>query len=147
MPENINFGNPNTYPTNFFAEAEMEQQKTQQNSEQKRVNVKEQYNVTKENIFSFLNNKATTILAFATAFAIGFALKDFMGSLVQNIFQPILMNLIMLIDRNDYLPITPIIREKNPQVDIAKFLGSILVVKFIVILMYFMNKYEHLFLF
>lgn len=147
MPENVNFGNPNVQPSNFFLEAEEERQKTNQFTSQQKANVKQQYSVTKENIFSFLNSKATTILAFATAIAIGLALKDFMGALVLNIFQPILMNIILLIDKNDYLPITPIIREKNPQIDIAKFLGSILIVKLVIILMYFLNKYEHLFLF
>jgi hypothetical protein len=34
MPENVNYGDPNAYPTNFFAEAAMEQQKTEQNASQ-----------------------------------------------------------------------------------------------------------------
>ena len=65
----------------------------------------------------------------------------------QSIFQPLLMNIIMFIDSNNYLPITNLLREKNPQIDIAKFLGSILTVKIVIILLYLMNKYENLFLF
>ena len=34
MPENVNYGDPNAYPTNFFAEAAMEQQQTEQNISQ-----------------------------------------------------------------------------------------------------------------
>ena len=34
MPENVNYGDPNAYPTNFFTEAAMEQQKTEENASQ-----------------------------------------------------------------------------------------------------------------
>jgi len=152
MPENVNFGTPNVNPTNFFLEAEMEQQKTDQNSSQNQTqsteskqSFKEKYNLNKENMLSFLNHKTTNILTFATAVAIGLTFKDLINSFVFNIFQPILMTLIITIDKNNYLSITNIIREKNPQIDIGKLLGSILVVKFVVILMYFINKHSHLF--
>jgi large-conductance mechanosensitive channel len=152
MPENVNFGTPNVNPTNFFLEAEMEQQKTDQNSSQNQTqsseskqNFKEKYNLNKENLLSFLNLKTTNILTFATAVAIGLTFKDLINSFVFNIFQPILMNIILALDKNNYLSITSIIREKNPQIDIGKLLGSILVVKFVVVLMYFINKHSHLF--
>ena len=144
------FVNSMVYPSNFYTETGTvtEQVKPENNSSEKGINIKEKYNsVNKENLFLFLNNKPVTILAFATAFAVGFALKDFVGAFVQNIFQPLLMNLIMLIDRNNYLPFTSYLREKNPQVDIARFLGAILTVKIVIILLYLMNKYENLFLF
>lgn len=152
MPENVNYGNPNAYPTNFFAEAEMEQQQTEQNScqmnqvqsEQSKGNIRD-IEINNDKILNFLNIKATTILTFATAVAIGFALNNLMSSLVHNVIQPILFSIIITFDKNDYLPITAGLREKNQPLDFSKFLGSILVVKLVVILMYLMNKYDHLF--
>jgi large-conductance mechanosensitive channel len=140
------FVNSSMYPGNFYQENENKNDSTTE--EQSSPNLLEKVNkVDKENLFTFLNTKPTTILAFATAFAVGFALKDFVGAFVQSIFQPLLMNIIMFVDSNNYLPITNLIREKNPQIDIAKFLGSVLTVKIVIILLYLMNKYENLFLF
>ena len=149
MPENVNYGDPNAYPTNFFAEAAMEQQQTEQNisqmnqvkSQQSQQN-KSNTSIDKDHIFNFLNIKATTILTVATAVAIGFTLNNLMTSLVHNVIQPILFSIIIALDKNDYLPITAGLREKNLPLDFSKFLGSILIVKLVVIFMYFMNKYE-----
>ena len=152
IPENVNYGDPNAYPTNFFTEAAMEQQKTEQNasqinqlqSQQTQQNKNEtDTNINKDNIFKFLNLKATTILTVATAVAIGFTLNNLMSSLVHNIIQPIIFNIIITLDKNDYLPITAGLREKNVPLEPSKFFGSLLVVKLVVIFMYFMNKYEY----
>jgi len=140
------FVNSSMYPGNFYQEDEKKNDLTTE--EQSSPSLLEKINnVDKKYLFNFLNSKPTTILAFATAFAVGFALKDFVSAFVQSIFQPLLMNIIMFIDSNNYLPITNLLREKNPQIDIAKFLGSVLTVKIVIILLYLMNKYENLFLF
>ena len=148
MPENVNYGDPNAYPTNFFAEAAMDQQKTDQNANQQanqqanQKNTTEKYTLDKDKVFNFLNIKATTILTVATAVAIGFTLNNLISSLVHNVIQPIIFNIIMTLDKNDFLPITAGLREKNLPLDFSKFFGSILIVKLVIILMYFMNKYE-----
>ena len=147
MPENVNYGDPNAYPTNFFAEAAMDQQKTDQNAKQanqqaNQKNTTEKYTLDKDKVFNFLNIKATTILTVATAVAIGFTLNNLISSLVHNVIQPIIFNIIMTLDKNDFLPITAGLREKNLPLDFSKFFGSILIVKLVIILMYFMNKYE-----
>ena len=99
------FVNSSMYPGNFYQEDEKKNDLT--TDEQPSSNLLEKINnVDKTNLFTFLNAKPTTILAFATAFAVGFALKDFVGAFVQSIFQPLLMNIIMFIDSNNYLPIT-----------------------------------------
>jgi hypothetical protein len=152
MPANVNYGDPNAYPTNFFAEAAMEQQKTEQNASQMNQVQSQQIqqnknktdtSIDKDHIFSFLNIKATTILTVATAVAIGFTLNNLMSSLVHNVIQPILFNIIVTLDKNDFLPITAGLREKNLPLDFSKFFGSLLIVKLVVIFMYFMNKYEY----
>jgi len=150
MPENVNYGDPNAYPTNFFTEAAMEQQKTEQiasqfnqvQSQQSQQN-KSDTKIDKDHIFTFLNSKTTTILTVATAVAIGFTLNNLMTSLVHNVIQPMLFSIIITLDKNDYLPITAGLREKNLPLDFSKFLGSILIFKLVVIFMYFMNKYEY----
>jgi len=152
MPENVNYGDPNAYPTNFFAEAAMEQQKTEQNASQinqpqgqqtQQNKNKTDTSINKDTIFSFLNVKAITILTVATAVAIGFTLNNLISSLVHNVIQPIIFKIIVSIDKNDYLPITAGLREKNLPLDFSKFFGSLLIVKLVVIFMYFMNKYEY----
>ena len=152
MPENVNYGDPNAYPTNFFTEAAMEQQKTEQNASQinqpqgqqtQQNKNKTDTSINKDKIFNFLNIKTTTILTVATAVAIGLTLNNLMTSLVQNVLQPIIFKIITSIDKNDYLPITAGLREKNLPIDFSKFLGSMLIVKLVIIFMYFMNKYEY----
>ena len=152
-PENVNYGDPNSYPTNFPLEANQEQKKADQISNQIKINEQQ---LTEQNtngntkngdkntdeILAFVNNKASTILAFATAVAIGLALKDLMGALVMNILQPSLMMFIMYMDKNDYLPITASLREKNVQIDVSKFLGSILIFKLVVASMYLIYKFS-----
>ena len=148
MPANVNYGDPNAYPTNFFAEAAMEQQKTEQNASQINQSQPQQnknktdISINKDSIFSFLNTKAITILTVATAVAIGFTLNNLITSLVHNVIQPIIFKIITTIDKNDFLPITAGLRETNLPLDFSKFFGSLLIVKLVIILMFFMNKYE-----
>lgn len=95
-------------------------------------------------ICKFLNIKVTTILTFSIAIAIGFALKDFMNGLVINILQPSIMSIIMYVDSNNYLPITQSLREKQVTIDVAKFLGNLLVLKLVIGSMYFVYKYSNI---
>ena len=145
FPNNNFNNNPNIYSTNFPLENTQEQQKnqTQNTNTSSGMNVvQEMNNINKDKVFNFLNTKTTTILTFASAVAIGLSLKDFVGALVLNIFQPCLMLLIITLDRNNYLPITETIREKNPQIDIAKFLGATLILKLVLFCMYLIFKYS-----
>ena len=154
MPENINYGDPNSYPTNFPLDARQEQYKSEQISSQIKINEQQlteqsaNSNGSKKNekktdeVMEFLNIKATTILTFATAVAIGLALKDFMGALVVNILQPSIIMLITTLDKNEYLPITTALKERNAQIDFTKFFGASLVLKLVVVSMYFIYKYS-----
>ena len=96
---------------------------------------------TKKNNFKKLIMKSNTILTFAIAVAIGFALKDFMNSLVYNIIQPCLMKTIMYFDSNNILPMTQGLREKGVTIDVSKFLGNILVIKLVIGSMYILYTY------
>jgi large-conductance mechanosensitive channel len=146
-PANISFENPNDSPMNFPASVPSEQpQVPKQNEDEKKEEDSSKFQKpdTSE-VINFLNTKATTILTFSIAIALGFALKDFMNALVYNIIQPSLMTMIMYFDSNNYLPITQSLREKQVTIDVAKFLGNMLVLKLVIGSMYFMYKYSSTF--
>ena len=144
-PANISFENPDDTPMDY----PMSVPKEQQTQEQTQTQTKEQSNSNRLNIdkpntsqaFKFLNMNANTILTFAIAVAIGFALKDFMNSLVYNIIQPLLMKTIMYFDSNNILPITQGLREKGVTIDVSKFLGNMLVIKLVIGSMYILYTY------
>ncbi len=137
-PSNISFENPNDNQIDYPMSVPQEQPR--QNSKEKEVN---SVNPNTDEVFKFLNTKVTTILTFSIAIAIGFALKDFMNALVVNILQPSIMLIIMYFDSNNYLPITQNLREKQVSIDVAKFLGNLLVLKLVIGSMYFVYKYSN----
>lgn len=141
-PANVYFGNPNDNPTTFPAELPKETQPIQKPQQTQQTEDKKDNNSSVDEIFKFLNKNANTILTFSIAIAIGFALKDFMNAFVLNILQPAVMLLIMSIDKNNYLPITEGLREKNISIDIPKFLGNLLILKLVIGSMYLINKYS-----
>jgi flagellar biosynthesis/type III secretory pathway M-ring protein FliF/YscJ len=146
-PANVNFGNPNDNPTTFPAEMPKEQQIQQPQQQQDQSQDKKDKSssgITVDEIFKFLNKNVNTILTFSIAIAIGFAFKDFMNDLVIYILQPSMMLLIMTIDKNNYLPITESLREKNISINIPKFLGSMLILKLVIGSMFLVNKYSNL---
>jgi len=141
LPENINYGNPNANPASYqFYNNQVTENKEVPNNKNSDNKSKD----TNDKIFNFLNIETSTILTFAIAMAIGFGIKDFLNSMVMNILQPTVINLILIIDKNDYLPITSSLREKNIQIDISKFLGSLLVLKLIVGTTYLIYIYSNI---
>jgi large-conductance mechanosensitive channel len=144
-PANVYFGNPNDNPTTFPAELPKETQPQQpqpQSDQSQEKKDKSNSKISIDEVFKFLNKNANTILTFAMAIAIGFAFKDFMNALVIYILQPSIMLLIMAIDKNNYLPITESLREKNISIDIPKFLGNMLILKLVIGSMFLVNKYS-----
>ena len=144
-PANVYFGNPNDNPTTFPAELpkEIQPQQPQQIQPPQTQEKKDKSSSgnTVDEVFKFLNKNANTILSVSIAIAIGMAFKDFMNSLVIYILQPSIMLLIMTIDKNNYLPITQSLRERNISIDIPKFLGSTLILKLVIGSMFLVNKY------
>ena len=144
-PANVYFGNPNDNQTTFPAELPKEQQQQPQHQPQEQTQEqkdKSSSGNTLDEVFKFLNKNANTILTVSIAIAIGIAFKDFMNSLVIYILQPSIMLLIMAIDKNNYLPITESLREKNISIDIPKFLGSTLILKLVIGSMFLVHKYS-----
>jgi hypothetical protein len=145
-PANVYFGNPNDNPTTFPVELPKETQPQQpqqiQPPQTQEKNDKSTSGISINEVFKFLNKNANTILTFSIAIAIGFAFKDFINALVIYILQPSVMLLIMAIDKNNYLPITESLREKNISIDIPKFLGNMLILKLVIGSMFLVNKYS-----
>jgi large-conductance mechanosensitive channel len=141
-PANVYFGNPNDNPTTFPAELPKETQPQQiQPPQTQEKKEKSTSGISVDEVFKFLNKNANTILSVSIAIAIGMAFKDFMNSLVIYILQPSIMLLIMTIDKNNYLPITQSLRERNISIDIPKFLGSTIILKLVIVSMFLVNKY------
>lgn len=144
LPENINYGNPNEHPASFqFYSNEKSTSKDDiESNNDKPIDPKN--SDLNQKIISFLNLKVTSILTFAFAIAIGFGIKDFINATVMNVLQPILFSIVLSVDKNDYLPITASLREKNVQIDISKFMGSLLVLKLVIGFTYFMYVYTNI---
>lgn len=138
-PANISFDNPSDSPVEYPASVPAQQQPM---TEKKEEGNGDSVKPDTSDIFKFLNIKSTTILTFSIAVALGLALKDFMNAFVHNILQPTLMTVIMYFDSNNYLPITQNLRQKEVSIDVAKFLGNMLVLKLVVGSMYFIYKYS-----
>ena len=141
-PANISFENPTDtpidYPTSVPKEQLQPQEQSQEQTNSNRININKP---NTSEVFKFLNMNADSILKFAIAVAIGFALKDFMNSFVYNILQPSLMKIIMYFDANNILPITQGLREKGVTIDVSKFLGNMLVIKLVIGSMYILYTY------
>lgn len=152
FPSN-DFNNNLNYP-NFALEkdGQMNQQQpnqqTNENNNSSLANLQtvvRKFNNTSNNkILDFLNTKNTSILTFAASVAVGLCIKDFISALVLNLFQPSLMLLILTLDKNNYLPFTESIREKNPKIDIAKVLGASLILKIVLFIVYLIYNYSSL---
>ena len=95
FPENINFGNPNAYPTNF-PQLDTFNQIPDNKSTKIEGDDKKQENKTSDTsdkITNFLNIKSTTILTFAIAIAIGFGIKDLLNSIAYCIYYTFIPNI------------------------------------------------------
>lgn len=143
LPENINYGNPNEHPASFqfYTNEKNDAKDDIESNNDKKDDKNSDLN---QRIMNFLNFKVTSILTFAFAVAIGFGIKDFINAAVMNVLQPILFSIVLALDKNDYLPITASLREKNVQIDISKFMGSLLVLKLVVGFTYFMYVYTNI---
>jgi hypothetical protein len=143
FPENINYGNPNSHPASvqFFSNEKIESKDDIESNDKKKEDNNSDLN---QKIMNFLNLKTTTILTFAFAVAIGFGIKDFINAVVLNILQPVLFSIILALDKNDYLPITAALREKNIPIDISKMMGALLVLKLVIGFTYFMYVYTNI---
>jgi large-conductance mechanosensitive channel len=91
----------------------------------------------------FLNHKTDSILGVATAMAIGASFKDLITSIVNNCVQPLLINVLLLINirrLTKIINVSPLFLGTNNILNFSNVIVSIFSFIFIVITVYFMVK-------
>ena len=90
-----------------------------------------------QTIRTFLLNEPKTILALAIAFCIASSFNDVIGSLVSNIFQPLIVKLLALLRINYFVDIKSIV--KNNTLNISKFISTFITFICIIIIVYYLQ--------
>ena len=92
-----------------------------------------------EKIKSFLLSKSGTIITAAFGMAIGFALKDFVSSIVINLIKPLFALLFTMTHLNNYYDFNSIISSENNAVNFSDFITSFITFLMVVISVYFIS--------
>jgi large-conductance mechanosensitive channel len=92
-----------------------------------------------EKIHNFLVSKSGTIITNAFGMAIGFALKDFISSIVINLFKPLLAFIFSAINLNNYYDLNSIISPQNNALNFGSFITSLITFIMVVISVYLMG--------
>ena len=143
---NVNFGNPNEPPSNPYGTQALNipQTQTQQQTQQtQQTQPSQQQNkfIFFNKIQTFLNSKTGTVLSTAIGMAIGFSFKDFIGSSVTNILEPLIIKMLSLTPLNNYYNLAAYITQENTILDIKKFFSALFTFIFTVITVYYISKF------
>ena len=92
-----------------------------------------------EKYSQFLNLKTGTILTAAIGMAIGFALKDFISSVITNVLQPLIILIITLTHLNKLYNFGKFISPETTVMNFSKFISSSLTFVFTIITVYYSN--------
>ena len=141
-PSNVNFGDPNTEPSNPVGTPALNipQLPTANQSVNTTNNSNKNYNVTfSQKISNFFNKKTGTILTLAVGIAIGFALKDLIASAVTNVLQPLVFYIISITHLNNFYDFTSFISPEKNALNVSTFISSLFSFVFAVITAYYIN--------
>ena len=141
---NVNFGDPNAYPSNPAGTQALNLNIPQLPTSQQTVQHQTQKNTNKgyfQKYFSFLNTKSGTILTAAIGMAIGFAFKDFVSSIVTNILQPLIMLFLSASHLNSFYDFNSFISPEKNTLNVATFISSLFAFLFTVITVYYINEF------
>jgi large-conductance mechanosensitive channel len=92
-----------------------------------------------EKIKSFLVSKSGTIITAAFGMALGFALKDFVSSIVVNLLKPLIALIFTMTHLNNYYDFNSIISSENNAVNFSDFITSFITFLMVVISVYFIS--------
>jgi large-conductance mechanosensitive channel len=134
-PANVTFGTPNASPSNFFSQQSQQENSTGQVKNNKPIKT------FSTKIFEFLNSKTGTLLKGAIGMAIGFAFKDFVASIITNLLQPLIIQLILMTNLNTLFGMQPLIESQNNTIHIVAFINSLFTFVTVVITVYYLNFY------
>jgi len=136
---NVNFGDPNAYPTNpngTRAVNNMPEPSTQNHMQPSQNKNNISYF---QKILFFLNSKTGTVLTSAMGMAIGFAFKDFIGAIVINVLQPIVVMIITMTHLNSFYDFTVFISPEKNALNVSTFISSLFTFIFTVVTIYYVN--------
>jgi large-conductance mechanosensitive channel len=134
-PANVMFGNPNASPSNFFS------QQSQQETSAGEVKNNKPLKTFTTKIFEFLNSKTGTLLAAAIGMAVGFAFKDFIASIITNLVQPLIIQIILMTKLGELFGMQSLIESENNSIHLVAFINSLFTFIMVVITVYYINLY------
>ena len=89
-----------------------------------------------QKIHNFLVSKSGTIITNAFGMAIGFALKDFISSIVINLFKPLLAFIFTATHLNNYYDLNSIISPQNNVLNFGSLITSLITFIMVIISVY-----------
>ena len=92
-----------------------------------------------EKIKSFILSKSGTIITAAFGMAIGFALKDFVSSIVINLIKPLFALLFTMTHLNNYYDFNSIISSENNALNFSSFITSLISFIMVIVSVYFIS--------
>ena len=92
-----------------------------------------------EKVHDFLISKSGTIITNSFGMAIGFALKDFIASIVINLFKPLIAFIFTTTHLNNYYDLNSIISPQNNVLNFGSFVTSFLTFILVIISVYFIH--------
>ena len=92
-----------------------------------------------QKIHSFLISKSGTIITSACGMSIGFALKDFISSIVTNLFKPLFAFIFSLTHLNNYYNFNAILSPENNALNFSNLITSFITFVMIIITVYLIS--------
>ena len=90
-------------------------------------------------IHDFLVSKSGTIMTNSFGMAIGFALKDFIGAIVVNLFKPLIAFIFNMTHLNNYYDFNSIISPENNAINFSSFITAFLTFIMVIISVYLIS--------
>ena len=127
--------------SSFNPDSSIVQQPTQQQQPKQQQPTQEQQPTQKpltiyQKIHNFLVSKSGTIITNAFGMAIGFALKDFISSIVINLFKPLLAFIFTATHLNNYYDLNSIISPQNNVLNFGSLITSLITFIMVIISVY-----------
>ena len=127
-----------TFETSSLQPQQAPQQAPQQLPQQNNTSNNKQLTFH-EKIKLFLVSKSGTIITAAFGMALGFALKDFVSSIVVNLLKPLIALIFTMTHLNNYYDFNSIISSENNAVNFSDFITSFITFLMVVISVYFIS--------
>ena len=122
--------------SSFNPDSSIVQQPTQQQQPTQEQQPTQKPLTIYQKIHNFLVSKSGTIITNAFGMAIGFALKDFISSIVINLFKPLLAFIFTATHLNNYYDLNSIISPQNNVLNFGSLITSLITFIMVIISVY-----------